>query len=554
MNLNFSKSIAAANDGSMPLAGIGSVETPSIALSDVYYIPSFTMNLASEVVGTGHRQWDLYVLDHFRDIHAIASSSVDLSSFWLNCSSSAFYLWNSRLGYVFSSRLRFLAYTGALGKIDAHDISDCSGCKLAKFSALPFSNSVSSSNALFDLVHSDVCGPSPVSIKGDSKYYVSFIDDFTRYTWVYLMKHRSDFLIVFKEFRALVKTQHSTIMKCFRCDLGGEYTSNDFVRLLKLDGTLYQTACTDTPQENGVAERKHHHIVDTARSFLLSADVPSVFWGEAVLTTTYVIDRIPTAHNSGLSPFEKLYGTLPDYSSLHVFGCTCFILKPHVERTKLSSKSTLCVFLGYGVSQKGYRCYDPVGQKLYTSYHVQFLEHISYYSVPASSHNLTQSELIKIDPFEEPTHVVSPIIPEHAFETVSEPTTTETPPVSDTPLQTTTTTKTPVTIPEATSTGNQSLTSGFVEVFKAYSILDRLVVGLTKGAYETSGRKSKQKGMVVKTRREWRNNTVLTLWRWKFKSGGFGRGRGGGRGSGKSRDGNERVQRDAMLHYKKNHL
>ncbi|GKE25590.1 hypothetical protein Tco_1440974 [Tanacetum coccineum] len=93
-----------------------------------------------------------------------------------------------------------------------------------------------------------------------------------------------------------------------------------------------------------------------------------------------------------------------------------------------------------------------------------------------------------------------------------------------------------------------------VEVFKAYSILDRLVVGLTKGAYETSGRKSKQKGMVVKTRREWRNNTVLTLWRWKFKSGGFGRGRGGGRGSGKSRDGNERVQRDAMLHYKKNHL
>ncbi|GJT58683.1 gag-pol polyprotein [Tanacetum coccineum] len=256
VNLNFSKSIAAANGGSMPLAGIGSVETPSIALSDVYYIPSLTMNLASEVVGTGHRQGDLYVLDHFRDIHAIASSSVDLSSF------------------------------GALGKIDAHDISDCSGCKLAKFSALPFSNSVSSFNAPFDPVHSDVWGPSP---------------------------RRSDFLTTFKEFRALVKTQHSTVMKCFRCDLGGEYTSNDFVGLLKSDGTLYQTSCTDTPQQNGVAERKHRHIVETTRSFLLSADVPSVFWGEVVLTATYVINRIPTAHNSGLSPFEKLYGTLPDY-------------------------------------------------------------------------------------------------------------------------------------------------------------------------------------------------------------------------------------------------
>jgi hypothetical protein len=84
----------------------------------------------------------------------------------------------------------------------------------------------------------------------------------------------------------------------------------------------------------------------TARSFLFSVDVPSVFWGEAVLTTTYVINRITTAHNSSLSPFEKLYETLPDYSSLLVFGCICFVLKPYVECTKLSLKSTLCVFLG----------------------------------------------------------------------------------------------------------------------------------------------------------------------------------------------------------------
>ncbi|GJR09126.1 retrovirus-related pol polyprotein from transposon TNT 1-94 [Tanacetum coccineum] len=378
MNLNSSKSILAANGDSMPLVGIGSVDTHFVALSDVYYIPNLTMNLASvskicdtgcdvnfsvsdcciydrktqEVVGKGHRQGDLYVLDHFRDIYDTTSSSVDF------------------------------------------------GCKLAKFSAQPFSNSISSSTAPFDLVHSDVWGPAPVSTKGGSRYYVSFIDDFTRYTWVYLMKQRSDFLTIFKEFRALVKTQHSAVIKCFRCDLG------------------------DTPQQNGVAERKRRHLVETARSFLLSADVPSVFWGEAVLTAIYVINRIPTAHNYGLSPFEKLYGTSPDYSSLRVFGCTCFVLKPHVERMKLSTKSTLCVFLGYGVSQKGYRCYDPVGQKLYTSRHVDFLEHIPYYSVPASSHNLTQSELIKIDPFEEPTPIVSPIPPEPALETTSETTTT----------------------------------------------------------------------------------------------------------------------------------
>ncbi|GJY64055.1 gag-pol polyprotein [Tanacetum coccineum] len=168
LNLNSSKSIVAANGDFMPLAGIGSFDTPSIALSDVYYIPNLTMNLASiseicdslcdvnffdsncsiydqkthKVVGTGHRKRDLYVLDHFRDIQDTASISVDLSSFWLNRSSSAFYLWHSRLGHVFGSRLCFLASTRALEKLDTHDISDCSGCKLAKFSTLPFSNSV----------------------------------------------------------------------------------------------------------------------------------------------------------------------------------------------------------------------------------------------------------------------------------------------------------------------------------------------------------------------------------------------------------------------------
>ncbi|GJS30220.1 gag-pol polyprotein [Tanacetum coccineum] len=178
-----------------------------------------------------------------------------------------YYLWHSRLGHVSSFHLRFLASTGVLKKLDTHDISYCSGCKLAKFSALPFSNSVSFFNVPFDLVHYDVWGPSPVTTKGGSRYDVLFIDDFTRYTWVCLMKCRSDFLIVFKEGKALVETQHSAFMKCFRSDLGGEYTFNDFVGLLKSDGTIYQKSCKDTPQQNGVSEKKHRHLVETARSF-----------------------------------------------------------------------------------------------------------------------------------------------------------------------------------------------------------------------------------------------------------------------------------------------
>ncbi|GJY17496.1 gag-pol polyprotein [Tanacetum coccineum] len=173
------------------------------------------------------------------------------------------------------------------------------GQKLAKFSAQPFSNRISSSTAPFDLVYSNVWGPAPISTKGGSRYYVSFIDDFTRYTWVYLMKRRSDFLTVFKEFRAIVKTQHSVVGLFIR----------PLVRTL-LNKMVF------LKESIAILLRQLDHSC--------CLHVLSVFWGEAVLTATYVINRIPTAR---VSPFEKLYGTSPDYSLLHVFGYTMALSK-----------------------------------------------------------------------------------------------------------------------------------------------------------------------------------------------------------------------------------
>ena len=220
----------------------------------------------------------------------LAALSVDLSSFHLASSSSSFYSWHSRLGHISAPHLKYLISKGFLGNFQTHDISYCSGCKLAKFSALLFNQSVSPFVAPFDLIHSNVWGPSTVATKGWSKYYVSFIDDHTRYCWVYLMKHRFDFIHVYTTFRSFVKTQHSAIIKCFRCDLGGEYTFITFSELLIFDGTVHQSSCTDTPQQNEVAKRKHRHIVGTARSLLLSAGVPSAFWGKVVLTVVHLIN------------------------------------------------------------------------------------------------------------------------------------------------------------------------------------------------------------------------------------------------------------------------
>jgi hypothetical protein len=227
----------------------------------------------------------------------VAATTIDLSSFHLSHSSSSFYLWHFHLGHVSSSRLRFLAPIGALGNLQPCDISDCSGCKLVKFFAFPFDISIYVFSFPFDLIHYDVWGPYFVATKGGSRYYVFFIDDHTRYCWVYLLKHHYEFFEIYTAFGALIKTQHFIVIKCFRCDLGGEYTSNKLCELLALNGTIHQTSCTDTPKQNGVTKRKHRHIVETSHSLLLFASIPSEFWGEVVLTAISSMNTISSSHS-----------------------------------------------------------------------------------------------------------------------------------------------------------------------------------------------------------------------------------------------------------------
>ena len=151
-----------------------------------------------------------------------------------------------------------------------------------------------------------------------------------------------------------------------------EYRDSQFLDFIHTQGTIIQRSCAGTSQQNGRAKRKHHHIFDSVRVFLLSASCLEHFWGEAALTVVYTINRLPSSILQNVSPFERLYGTPPSYSSLRVFGCACFVLlQPH-EHSKLEPRSRLCCFLGYGIEHKGYRCWDPISQRLRISRHVVF--------------------------------------------------------------------------------------------------------------------------------------------------------------------------------------
>ena len=167
-----------------------------------------------------------------------------------------------------------------------------------------------------------------------------------------MLKHRSDLVPVFQTFHKMIQTQFSHTIKVFRSDNAQEYHDKSFLSILDSNGTLphYFYPYTYTSQQNGRVERKLHHILDVVRTLLISAFVPEHFWDEAALTAVYTINHIPSPTTHKKSPFELLYDKIPNYSSLLVFVCVCFISLPFHERNKLEPQSRLCCFLGYGIS------------------------------------------------------------------------------------------------------------------------------------------------------------------------------------------------------------
>ena len=179
---------------------------------------------------------------------------------------------------------------------------DCQICIQGRQFRKPFPKcSRSETENILDLVHSDICGPMKTSTPSGNRYILTFIDDFSRYTFVYLLRSKDEVVDKYKEFINLMKNNFKKNVKVLRSDNGGEYMSKILNEILKENGTKHEFSAPYTPEQNGVAERKNRSLTEMARCMLIDGSMERKFWGEAVITANYLQNRLLTRSHGSIS-------------------------------------------------------------------------------------------------------------------------------------------------------------------------------------------------------------------------------------------------------------
>lgn len=342
-------SIANGNGMVSPVTGAGIVTlSPSLQLSHTLLVPSLSHKLLSvsqvtaelncvaliypnfcflqdiltkEIIGRGTKRGGLYYMDDFsmgQAHHVHQSGGIHERQLWL---------WHRRLGHPSFGYMKYLFPT-LCSKLPNVDFK-CETCILAKSHRATYSLSSNKKDIPFSLIHSDVWGPSPVATLAGIRWFVLFVDDCTRMTWLYLLKRKDEVFSAFQSFTMMVQTQYSAKIQVLRSDNGSEFFNHRFLEYFQLHGILHETSCPQAPQQNGVAKRKNRHVLETARALLLGAHVPNSHWTDAVATAVHLLNRMPSKVLKFQTPIQVLstYTSLPSILKIspRVFGCVAYV-------------------------------------------------------------------------------------------------------------------------------------------------------------------------------------------------------------------------------------
>ncbi|KAJ9547779.1 hypothetical protein OSB04_020322 [Centaurea solstitialis] len=327
-------------------------------------------NRRKEVILNGVRHADIYIIN--------MNTSTDNFCFVSRASTDMNWLWHKRLSHLNFKTLNQLCINNlVIGLPDFRYTKEslCSACEKGKQTRASFkSKQISSISSPLQLLHMDLFGPVNVQSIGGKKYTLVIVDEYSRYTWVFFLRAKSDApeeIILFV--RKMEKLNNLTV-RSIRSDHGTEFKNSTLESFFEQKGISQNFSSVRTPQQNGVAERRNRTLIEAARSMLSEANLATQFWAEAVNTACYTQNRSLIVKRFRRTAYELFRNRKPSIEHLHIFGCVCYILNNKNNLGKFDSKSDDGIFLGYSSISKTYRVFNKRRQTIEETIHVKFDE------------------------------------------------------------------------------------------------------------------------------------------------------------------------------------
>lgn len=382
------KQVKAANGEKIDILKTGdikcTVNESNLTLRDVQYIPKLCVNLlsVSQIVMNGNTViFDMdgcRILSKDKKVMAKGELVDGMFKMQIRACESVFsvkhsksdensILWHRRLGHVSFNTLK------SLMKIPVSGDMKCVVCAEGKHARSPFSENGTRATKLLGIIHTDVCGPFPVQSLGGAKYFVSFIDDYSRRVCIYPLKSKAEVFSKFVAYKKMVENQLESTIKIVRSDNGTEYVNKNFEQLFAECGIKHEKSTPHSPQQNGLSERMNRTILEKTRCMLLDSRLPKHFWAEAAQAAVNVINTLPNSPN-GAAPDEMWYNKKCNLKHFRVFGSKAMVWKPNMKRGKLDAKSFECIYLRRADDAKAFRLYDKNARKIVISHDVIFME------------------------------------------------------------------------------------------------------------------------------------------------------------------------------------
>nr|GEU44976.1 hypothetical protein [Tanacetum cinerariifolium] len=305
------------------LTGSRKLNPGALNVFSCLYDDGFVNRFKNNAISVSRNNWFIFCVVPRDGIYEIdfSNSNANNSSMYVVINKRAniksTLLWHCRLGHISKKCIVMLQHDGLLNLADIHSSDKCVLCMSSKMARKPYSHQVGRAKDLLRLIHADVCGPFRTVSKQGASYFVTFTDDFSRYGYVYLLKHKHKVFETFKLFQKEVENQLKKNIISLPSDRKGEYMSQEFLDHLKEHRIISHHTPPYTPQHNDVSERRNRTLVVMVRSMISQTTLLKSFWDYTLESAARILNMVPTKKVEK-TPYKVWYGQASMMSYLRV--------------------------------------------------------------------------------------------------------------------------------------------------------------------------------------------------------------------------------------------